>query len=103
MKNFLSSKQEGDIKSLGNTFCIWEKSSIFAINYWACLKLGNPDPIDVVRFGTLWTLMPFWKMWFHQLLLGLLQGHIMIFSDVFGLLDKLGDITVSSGFNLTLS
>jgi len=82
---------------------MWEKSSIFALKYCVCSKLGNPDPIYVVRFGSLWAVMPFWKMCFHQLLLGLLRGHVMKFSDAFGLLDKLGDKTASSGLNLLLS
>ena len=81
---------------------MWEKSSIFAVKYLICLKLGNPDPIFVARFSALWTLMPFWKMRFHQLLFGLLYGHVMKFSDVFGLLHKQGDMNVSSGLNLPL-
>ena len=82
---------------------MWEESSGFATKYCIWSQLGNSDPIYVARVSTSWTLTPFWKMCFHQLLLGLLQGHIMKFSDVFGLLDKLGDMTVSSGLNLPLS
>lgn len=32
------------------------------MNYCLCSKLGSPDPNSVAIFGTVQTLMPFWKM-----------------------------------------
>lgn len=79
-----------------------KESSIFAVKYCACLVLGHPDPIYIARFNSLWS-DGFLEDLLSSAVTGLALGPYVKWDDVFGLLDKLGDVTVSSGLNLLLS